>query len=129
MKSTLLAQVLAQKLTGLGIDEAKLQLMPLNVNTTADPPGRSALVSGFDFNAAIQMNRALAVLVAAERLKRKRNQRRFLFGEHHRYLPLGRAVNTRVRPVDLPPIEVVLRLFKSFKSESLQRRSLGVAYS
>src|SRR5437868_8668184 len=105
MKSTLLAQVLAQKLTGLGIDEANLQSIPLNVNTAADPPGRSAVVSGFDFNAAIQMNRALAVLVAAERLKRKRNQRRFLFGEHHCYLPLGRAVNTRVRPVGLPPID------------------------
>src|SRR5437868_5695701 len=75
MKPTLLAQVLAQKLTGLWIDEANLQSIPLNVNTAADPPGRSAVVSGFDFNAAIQMNRALAVLVAAERLKRKRNQR------------------------------------------------------
>src|SRR5437868_5695702 len=62
MKPTLLAQVLAQKLTGLWIDEANLQSIPLNVNTAADPPGRSAVVSGFDFNAAIQMNRALVPL-------------------------------------------------------------------
>ena len=52
-----------------------------------DPARRRAIIRYFD--TTIQMNRALGVLVVAERLQRQWLQVRLLFGEHRRDLSLG----------------------------------------
>ena len=74
--AALLAHVFAQQLPGLGIEQANIQLIPLHSQQTPDPARRSAVVGGFDFDAAIQMHDALAVLVIAERLQRAAAARR-----------------------------------------------------
>ena len=122
-----LAQVLAQQLAGLRIEQADVLTIPLHLHAPADPARRRAVVGGFDFHAAVQMNRALAVLVIAERLERQRQQRGFLFGEHGRDLPFGGAVNARVGPALFPVIQVGLRFFQTFEALPFERRFLGVA--
>ena len=77
MAAALLAQMLAQQLTGARIEQPHMCGIPLHLNAPADPARRRAVVSGFDFDAAIQMHGALAVLVIAERLERQRQQRGF----------------------------------------------------
>jgi len=64
--SALLAHMFAQQLPGLGIEQTNIQLIPLHAQHAPDPARRCAVVRGFDFDAAIQMNDALAVLVLAE---------------------------------------------------------------
>src|ERR1019366_522393 len=61
--AALLAHVFAEQLPGLGIEQANVQLIPLHSKHTTDPARRRAVVGGFDFDAAIQMHDALAVLV------------------------------------------------------------------
>src|ERR1019366_3760953 len=65
--AALLAHVFAEQLPGLGIEQANIQLIPLHSKHTTDPARRRAVVGGFDFDAAIQMHDALAVLVVAKR--------------------------------------------------------------
>ena len=72
MTAALLAQVLAQQLTGDGIQQTHMRCIPLDLNAAADPARRRAIVSGLDFDTAIQMHGALAVLVIAERFDRQR---------------------------------------------------------
>ena len=127
MPAALLAQVLPQQLAGLRIQQPDVTGIPLHLNPPADPAWRCAVVGGFDFHAAIQMHRALAVLVIAERLDRQREQGRLFFGEHGRDLPFGGAVNARVGPTLFPVIQVGLRFFEAFEAQPLQRRFLGVA--
>src|ERR1700746_2678132 len=57
-----LANVLTQQLAGLGIEQTDKQLIPLRAHHASDPARRCAVVGGFDFNAAIQMHDALAVV-------------------------------------------------------------------
>ena len=76
--------------------------VPLHFDAAADPAGRRAVVSGIDFDAAIEVHAPLAELVVAKRLQRQRQQRRLLFGEHRCDLALGRAVDARVGPAALP---------------------------
>ena len=90
-------------------------------------PGGALRVGGFDFDTAVQMHRAVAVLVVAERLDGQRLQGGLLFGEHERNLALGCAVNARVGPPFFPVIEIGPRLGKRLKKLSFQRRLLGVA--
>ena len=73
--------MLSQKLTRLWIDETNLQSSPLNVNPSADPARRRSIV-GFYFDRTVQMNRAYAVLITAERLQGQREQGRFFFSKH-----------------------------------------------
>jgi hypothetical protein len=65
------------------------------------------------------MHGTLAIEVIAKRLHRQRQQRRFLFREHGRDLPLGRTVNTRVGPALLPVIQIRLRLFQTLEALTL----------
>ena len=83
---------------------------------TADPAGRRAIVSRFHFHAAVQMHRALAVLVIAERFDWQRQQRRFFFREHRGHLAFGGAVNARVGPALFPAVQIGLRFFQQFRS-------------
>ena len=72
MSATLLPQMLAQQLAGARIDQPHVHRVPLHVDLPPDPARRRAVVSSFNFDAAIQMNGALAILVIAERLQRQR---------------------------------------------------------
>ena len=101
--------------------------IPLHLHAPADPARRRAVVSCFDFHAAIQMHRSLAVLVIAERLQRQRQQGRLLFGEHGRDLPFGGAVDARVGPALFPVVQVGLGFLEALEAQSFQRRLLGVA--
>ena len=66
------AQMLAQQLAGLRIEQADVQVVPLHLDALADPAGRRAVVRGVDFDAAIEMDGALAEAVVAKRLERQR---------------------------------------------------------
>src|SRR6266852_6000966 len=121
-----LTQVLAQQLSGVRMEQANSPSIPLHLDPPADPAGRRAVVSRFDFHAAIHMNRAFAVLVIAEWLDRKRQQSGFLFREHGRHLAFGGAVDACVRPVLLPSIQVGLCFWERFEALSFQRRLLRV---
>ena len=125
--AALLAQVLAQQLPGEGIEQPNMRVIPLHVNAASDPARRRAIVGGLDFDAAVQVHGALAVVVIAERFDRQRQQRRFLFGEHGRDLPLGGAVNARVGPALFPAIQIRLRFFQALEALTLERRFLRVA--
>ena len=56
-----LAQVFAQQLAGLRIEQADLPGIPLHLHSSADPSGRRAVVSRLNFHAAVQMDRALSI--------------------------------------------------------------------
>ena len=66
MAAALLAQVLPQQLAGERIDQADLRRVSLHLNAAPDPAGRCAIVGRFHCDAAIQVHRALGVLVVAE---------------------------------------------------------------
>ena len=119
MAAARLAQMLAQELPGVRVQQADLVGIPLHLDAPADPARRRAVVGRFDFHAAIQMHRALAVLVVAERLHGQRLQRRPLFGEHGGDLPLGGAVDARVGPARLPSGPGRSELPPGFRSEVL----------
>jgi hypothetical protein len=74
--ATLLAQMLAQQLAGMRIEQAHEHRVPLHMDLAPDPTRQRSIVSRLNLDAAIQVNRALAVLVVAERLQRQRLQRR-----------------------------------------------------
>src|SRR5579872_6027215 len=63
-----LAHVFAQQLAGFGIEQADEHLVPLHAHHAADPARRGTVVRSFDFDATIQVDDALAVLVIAKRL-------------------------------------------------------------
>src|ERR1022692_2066241 len=113
--------------SGLG-DRRKGDLpgIPLHPHASADPSRRRAVVCRLDFYAAIQMDTALAVLVVAKGHDGQPQQGWPLLGEHDRDLPLGGAVNARIRPAFFPAIEIGLSLFESFEAEPFQRRFLSV---
>src|SRR5271165_1403540 len=122
--ASLLAQVFAQQLPGLGIQQADIQVIPLHPDLAPDPARRRAVVSGFDLDAAVQMHDAFAVLVIAEWFQREWKQRGFLFGKHGGHLPLGRAVDAGVGPALFPMIEVGLGFFHTLEAQAFQRCSL-----
>jgi hypothetical protein len=58
--------VFAQQLAGDGVKQTDMRVIPLHLNTAADPARRRAIVGGFHFDATIQVHRAFAVLVIAK---------------------------------------------------------------
>src|ERR1700691_4322809 len=126
MSAALAAQMLTQQLTGAWINQSDEHRVPLYVDLPPDPARRRTIISSFHFDTAIQMNRALAILVVAERLQRQRLQVGLLFGEHRRYLPLGPAVDARVGPAFFPVVQIRLRLFQALELLALQRRHLRI---
>src|SRR5215469_10284972 len=69
MTAAFLTKVLAQQLAGFGIEDPDEDLIPLHRDPTSDPAGRQAVVGGFDFHAAIQMDVSFAMLVITEGLE------------------------------------------------------------
>ena len=51
-----------------GIENTDAKRIPLDVDELSNPTWRNAIVGGIDFDASIEMNCALAVLVVTERL-------------------------------------------------------------
>ena len=125
--AALLAQMFAQELTRAGIEHTHDAPIPLHIDGSADPTGRHAVISCFDFDAAIEVHAPLAELIVAERLQRQRRQGGLLFRKHRRYLPLYRTVDARVGPVCLPAVQIRLSFFETFEALALQWRILGVA--
>jgi hypothetical protein len=76
MLAALLAQVFPQQFSGLRMQQPDLTEIPLHLHLAADPAWRRAVVGGIDLHGAIQMHRALAILIVAERLERQRQQGR-----------------------------------------------------
>jgi hypothetical protein len=61
MPTTLAAQMLAQQLTGAGIEQTHGNRAPLNVDLPPDPARRRTLVSRISLYATIDIYRALAI--------------------------------------------------------------------
>lgn len=101
-------QMLAQQLPRLRMDQPHVQVIPLHMDALANPAWGRAVERGLDFDATVQMHRAVAKPVIAKRLERQRPERRPFLGKHHGDLAFGRAVNARVGPVRVPAIEVRL---------------------
>ena len=83
-----------------------MQAVPLDLYDARDPARRSAVVSGFDLDASVQMHRSFAVLVIAKRFQRQGFQLGFLFREHGHHLSLRGAMNARIGPAFFPAVEV-----------------------
>ena len=116
--AALAAEVLAQELPGLRVDEPHDALVPLRVDLAADPAGRRRVVRALDLDAAVEVHGPLAEGVVAKGLDRQRLQRRLLLGEHRRDLALRRAVDPRVGPPLLPAIQVRLRLLERLEAHA-----------
>ena len=119
--------MLAQQLAGAGIKQSHVHRVPLHVDLPTDPARRRAIVSRLYFDATIQMNRALAILVVAERLQRQRLQEGLLFGEHRGNLPLGPPMDALIGPALFPVVQIRLRFFQALELLALQRRLLRMA--
>src|SRR5258708_9977111 len=115
MSAALAAQMLAQQLTGAWIKQTHEHRVPLHMHLTPDPARRCSVVSSFNFDTTIQVHHALAILVVAERLQRQSLQKRLLFSEHRRHLPLGAAVDALIGPVLFPLVQVRLCLFNALE--------------
>src|SRR5260370_32775395 len=72
MSAALAAQMLAQQLTGTRIEQTHEHRVPLHVDLPPDPARWSPVVSRVNLYAPIEMHRALAILVVAERPQRQR---------------------------------------------------------
>src|SRR5271165_435080 len=103
--------------------------VPLHTDAPADPAWRRTIVRRFDLHTAIQVHRALTVLVVAEGFDGQRQQGRPLLGEHGRDLPLGGAMDARVGPARFPVIQGGLRLLGAFEAHALQRGLLRMAHA
>ena len=68
MLASLLTEMFAHELSSFGIEEANKHAIPLHVHGAPNPTRGRAVVGGIDFDAAIQVHRAWAELVIAERL-------------------------------------------------------------
>jgi len=63
MAATVLAQMLPQQLTVVGVQQTDLVSIPLDSNPPAGPTRRGAIVGSLGLDTAVEMNGALAVLV------------------------------------------------------------------
>ena len=124
-----LAEILAQELAGLGIEEANVQAIPLQVDQAPGPAGPGAGGGRRHFPTPVPMDGALALRVIAEGLDREGPQRGFLLGEQGGPLPFGGAVNGRVGPGGFPAVPGGLGFLPALQAESLAWRPLGVTDS
>ena len=121
------AQMLAQELAGRRRQQADVEIVPLHLHALPEPPGRRAVIRGLDFDAAIEMDGAVAEVVVAKRFDGERAERRPFLGKHRGDLALRRAVDARIGPVRFPAIQIRLRRFERLEAQAFQRRFLRVA--
>src|SRR5215472_203816 len=129
MPSAFLAQMLAQQLARMRMEQAYVQSIPLHLHLPSDPTRRRAVVGGFHFHATIQMNHALTVLIKAKGFQWQWQQVRSLFRKHGRYLTFGSAVNAGVSPVCFPAIQISLGRCQTLKALTFEWCPLGMAHS
>jgi hypothetical protein len=110
--------MLAQELTGRGIQQADEEVVPLHVDAPSDPARRGAVVRGLDLHAAIEVHGADAETVIAKRLEWEWAEGGSLLSKHGGDLTLRSAVDARVGPVGFPAIEIRLRLLQRFEAEA-----------
>jgi len=82
-------------------------IVPLDGHHAPEPAGRRRIVGAGDFDAAVEVDGARAVLVVPKRLDGQRLQLRLLLGEHGGDLALGRAVDAGIRET-LARLDVLL---------------------
>src|SRR5207253_11346989 len=87
-------------------------IVPLDGDRAAEPARRRGVVGAGDFDTAVEMHGARAVVVVAKGLERQRSELRLFLGEHGGDLTLGGAVDTGIGPARLPAVEIRLRLFE-----------------
>src|SRR5579863_3734454 len=104
MPATLLAQMFAQQHSGLRIEQAHMQAIPLHADHPPDPSRRGAVICRFDLDASIEMDGSFAVLVITKWFKGQWQQGCFLLGEHRGNLAFGAAMYTLIGPALLPVI-------------------------
>ena len=121
------AQVLAEELAGAGVEQPDVGRVPLDVDAPADPAGWRAVVGRGDFDAAIQVHGAVAVLVVAKRFERQRAERLAFFSKHGGDLALGRSVDARIGPAPLPAVQIRLGFVEALEAQAAQWRFLRVA--
>ena len=70
MPAAFLPDMLTQQLVRSWIENTDVERIPLDIDELANPTWRNAVIGGLDFDAAIEMNGAFAVLVVTEWLQR-----------------------------------------------------------
>jgi len=120
--------MLTQQQTGLGIEDANVELILLHIHFSSDPTRWQAVVGGVDFDATVQIHASLAMLVVAKRFQGKWQQGWFFFGTHGGDLSFRRAVNAGIRTACLPTIQIGLCLLQALEAFSLER-TLGVSHA
>src|SRR5215213_9956720 len=129
MPAAFLAQVFAQQLTGVRMEQTNIEAIPLHLHAPPDPTRRRTVVGRFNFHTTIQMDHPLTVLIKAKRLEWQWQQVWALFGKHGRHLAFSSAVNARISPVCFPAIEVSLCLLQTLEALAFERCSLSMAHS
>jgi len=84
-----------------------------------NPARRSAVIGRFDFDATVQMDHALAMLVVVEKFQGQGKQGGFFFGKHGSDLPFGGAVDASIGAVDFPTVQIGLRFLQTLEVFSL----------
>src|SRR6266571_1654572 len=116
-----LAAMFPQELARGGMEDADVKVVPLDRHVLAEPTRGRGVVGVLDLDAAVEMHRARAELVVAKWLDGERQEGGPLLGEHGRDLALGRAVDARIGPADVPPVEVGLGLVEQLEAQALER--------
>ena len=72
MLATLLAQVFAQKLPRVGVEDTDEELVPSHLHLATDPAGRQTIVGSLDLDTTIQVYDSSPILEIAKRLQWQR---------------------------------------------------------
>src|SRR5262245_23875656 len=89
------SHMLAQELTGLGIEQAHEEVVPLHVDAPPDPAWRGAVVRRLHLHTAIQVDGTDAEAVVPKRLEWQRAEGGLLLSKHRGDLALRGPVDTR----------------------------------
>src|SRR5690349_18405766 len=102
MPAALLPDVFTQELVCFRIENPNVQMIPLYLDESADPPWWYAIESGVYFDATIKVDHPFAVLVITKRFNRQWKKRGLLFCKHRCDLPFRCAMNASVGPPRFP---------------------------
>jgi hypothetical protein len=118
-------QMFAQELARLGRDQSDVQIVPLHVHPLPDPAGRRAVVRGLHFDAAIEVDRAVAVPVVAKRFERQETSAgcssAYIAATWRFVVPWIRVSAQRVSQRS----KIGLRLVEGLEADALERRLLA----
>ena len=112
------AQMLPQQLAGLRRQQADVEIVPLHLHALSEPAGGRAVVRALDFDAAIEMDRAVAEAVVTKRFDGERAERGRSSANITATWRFRRAVDARVGPVRFPAIEIRLRRLDRLEAQA-----------